>query len=521
MLEKDRISMDMQAQIIRLYAKGYSVRKIAGALQMCRRTVRRYVSRERDKSTIKAQAKSESSCESMVKEEAEKMESKEHEAINKFPGWLKKLDWRWLINEKRKGVPVTILYKESLVNEVKYWSFYNNLKKLEQVLYPLTPKTTMRLTHNPGEKAFVDYGDGIKIVNPETGEETKTWIFVATLPFSSKVYAEFTFDQKLPTFVSSHERAWKFFGGVPRYVVCDNLKSAVNKAHIYDPDVNKKFVSYANHAGFAVLPARPYKPKDKANVETHVGILQRSFFQEVRNQIFSSIGELNQALFKFLLRFNENIMKDYGVSRNQRFEKEVHFLQELPIEEFVFPEIKIATVHPDCHIQFGNSFYSAPWQYVGKNVRVISTNQVSIYDILTLERIAIHPLAQKPGSRKTNELHWPPEKKEHNDFNIEKAKSISKSIGGNTYKMVIYLFDLPHPLIYLRRIQGWLRLFSAARCSKQAMEYASKMALQHQKFNSSYFIDCVKYFDTSALNSPINTGAPSRQQKHLYLHKGI
>ena len=123
----------------------------------------------------------------------------------------------------------------------------------------------MRLNHKPGEKTFVDYADGIDIYETETGEVVKTQLFVGTLPFSSRVYAEFSFSQKTPSFIASHERMWKFLGGVTPYTVSDNLKSAVIKADLYDPDRNKTFCAYANHAGFALLPARPRRPKGRVN----------------------------------------------------------------------------------------------------------------------------------------------------------------------------------------------------------------------------------------------------------------
>jgi hypothetical protein len=82
---------------------------------------------------------------------------------------------------------------------------------------------------------------------------------------------------------------WKYFGGVTSYTVTDNLKSSVNRAHLYYPDKNKTFTAYANHAGFAVLPARSNRPKDKANVECHAGLIQRTFYQEVRNRSFYSV----------------------------------------------------------------------------------------------------------------------------------------------------------------------------------------------------------------------------------------
>ena len=510
---KERVSMDRHAQILELKKKGYSFRRIAQTLKMCKKSVRKYS--ERQLVTPAKVAIQDNASEIFCTEKPDNSS-----VILQFPTWLQAIDWKTLILERAKGVSVKILYEELGEVGVKYWTFWATLKRLSLALNPELPKTTMRLKHNPGEKTYVDYGDGIEIVDPFTGEITKTWIFVGTLPFSSKVFAEFVFNQKLPSFISSHEKMWNAFNGVTLYTVSDNLKSAVIKAHLYDPDINKTYIQYANHANFATLPARPRRPKDKANVECHVGILQDSFFQKVRNRTFNNIAELNSELIKHLDILNNQIMKDYGVSRNQRFENEIKFLQPLPKDKFEIPEIRDASVHPDCHIQFGKSFYSVPWQYVGKQVRVIAgADRLQIFDLITLDRLAIHSLSKKLGERKTDELHWPPEKREHCDFTIDRARRDARLIGPNTIEMFDYLFSLSHPLQFLRRTQGWLRKVSTSKCTRPAMEYACKMALRHKNFSHKYVNDCAAFFDAGGLLRPTQTGAPKRTLEATYLDK--
>ena len=507
--------MDRHAQILELKKKGYSFRRIAQTLKMCKKSVRKYAERP-----LVVEAKAPSSSEPIIHLSDEIASN--NNVISHFPLWIQSIDWQTLLLEKAKGVSVKVLYDELGDVGVKYWTFWSTLKRLSLAINPELPKTTMRLKHNPGEKTFVDYGDGIDIVDSLTGEIKKTWIFVGTLPFSSKVFAEFVFDQKLPSFISSHEKMWIAFGGVTKYTVSDNLKSAVTKAHLYDPDINKTYIQYANHANFATLPARPRRPKDKANVECHVGILQDSFFQIVRNKTFNNISELNIELTKHLLILNNQVMKDYGVSRNQRFENEVKFLQPVPLDKFEIPEIRDAMVHPDCHIQFGKSFYSVPWQYVGKRVRVISTaDRLQIFDLLSLDRITLHTVSKKPGERKTDELHWPPEKREHCDFSLERARRDANIIGPNTFEMFEYLFALPHPLNYLRRVQGWLRKVSTYKCTRPAMEYASKMAMRHNNYSHKYVTECAAFFDSGGLSRPSQTGAPKRMLETTYLDKNI
>ena len=149
-----------------------------------------------------------------------------------------------------------------------------------------------------------------------TGNKTLTQFFLGVLPFRLIILQQVVLNQKLSTFIGVQSRMFAYFGGITPYVVVDNLKSGVNKADLYDPDVNPTYCDFANHMDFAVLPARPRKPRDKGSGECHIGVVQRGFFQEVRNRVFYSLHELNQTLRDYLYRLNQDVMKDYGVSRN-------------------------------------------------------------------------------------------------------------------------------------------------------------------------------------------------------------
>lgn len=125
----------------------------------------------------------------------------------------------------------------------------------------------MRQRHPAGERLFVDYaGHTIDVIDPETGEVRVAQLLVATLGASNYTYAEVTWSQSLPDWITSHERAFAFFGGVPAQVVPDNLKSGVTRACFYDPEINRTYADLAVHYDTAAVPARPYKPKDKAKV---------------------------------------------------------------------------------------------------------------------------------------------------------------------------------------------------------------------------------------------------------------
>ena len=141
------------------------------------------------------------------------------------------------------------------------------LKKLDVVL---------RQTHRAGEKMFVDYaGATIPIHDPATGEVHAAAVFVAVLGASSYTFAEATARQDLRSWIGSHVRAFRFFDGVTEIVVPDNLKSAVTHPSYYEPDLNPTYRDLGEHYGVAIIPARPYRPRDKAKAEVGVQVVQR------------------------------------------------------------------------------------------------------------------------------------------------------------------------------------------------------------------------------------------------------
>ena len=155
----------------------------------------------------------------------------------------------------------------------------------------------MRQHHVAGDKAFVDYsGKRIGIADPTTGEIREAEIFVGVLGASNLTYAEATWTQTLPDWTGAHVRMFRFFGGAPRLLVPDNLKSGVHKASFYDPEINRTYGAMAAHYAVGVLPARPRKPRDKAKVEAGVRFAQTYILGRLRHLTFFSLAECNAAI---------------------------------------------------------------------------------------------------------------------------------------------------------------------------------------------------------------------------------
>lgn len=477
-------SQAMIDQIKELYSQGHSIRKISESLMISRNTVRFHL---RASDALLAPASPDKG------------------------NWIKTFDWDIVVQEVNAGITKKQLFKEYQPN-VSYKRFCKLLS--ERCRHHEKP--ACRIPHTPGEKTFIDFCEGIKITCPKTGILIKTQFFCGVLPFSSYSFGCFTPDQKLSNFIRCHEKMWAYFGGITPYVVVDNLKSGVKKAHLYDPDKNPTYCDYGNHVGFAVLPARPYTPRDKAVVETTIGVIQKTFYQEVRNETFYSISELNDRFMQFLYNFNRGIMKDYGVSRLDRFLNEKDLLLKFSSVPYEITEWKTAKVHPDCCIQVDKSFYSVPFQYCGQNVRVKLTDKIIEIYSENLERVTTHIRAAKANSTKIDENHLPPWSIQSSRFEILKCRKLAKSIGPNTYALIDEWFSGPRPLEFLRRAQGLCRIGSHG-FSNEAIEYACAQAKTFKKYRLSYIKFCVEAYTS---RPKLKSQPPIRDPKTLHLHGG-
>lgn len=483
----ERISSRMQTQIRSLLSQGHSIRKVARALGISRQSVRKYALEH------KAQA---------VAAEVEEASAPPTEPASA---------WQRIAEANAKGVTVKQLHAEHASGQ-SYWAFRRQLRKYVEA----QPKeVTIRLVHAPGERVEVDYADGISIADPKTGVVIKTHLFCAVLPFSSYTFGEFVLNQKLPSFIASQERMWSFLGGVTPYVVIDNLKAGVHKAHRYDPDLNPTYCDYANHTGFAVLPARPYKPRDKAHVEAGIGAIQRGFYQEVREQQFYSLATLNAAFSEYLRRFNEGVMKDHGCSRAARFSIEKQRLKALPHAAFELSEWRQCKVHPDCHVQVEKNFYSVPHQVVGQTVRVrIGGTLVEVFSD-SGEALTAHARLRGTGRFSTNDAHYPDKKLGIKRFEVKAAQKEAEHVGPQTAALVASLISADYPLRHLRRIQGILRLVQSGHVTAEAMEYAATQALQFKKPRLGYIKACAEHFGAAGR---LQLMAPLRAEDDVFLH---
>lgn len=459
-MANEALNVKIVDEIRRLKQLGFKKRAIARMLGIHRNTVTKYLEQSLEVATVAVDS---SPALSLVPAAQ--------------PSWVDEIDWQLVRDEILKSTPIQIVYEELSEQgkvPVTYPAFWKQLQKRAPLL-----KTTMVRVFAPGSRIEIDYSDGINIVDLRTGEVIKTELFVGVLAHSRYTFAEFTMSQKSEDFLSSHVRMMEFFGGSSQTIAPDNLKSAVTKAHRYDPVLNPAYTRLAAHYGFAVQPARVKRPQDKAIVERTIQIFQRWFFMRVRRRMFTSLIELNKCLKEHLKIFNAKTHRTFNRTRREMFEEsERAHLLPLPRDNYLVQSFSRAKLSRDCHLTFDYNFYSAPHTLRGLELEIWASSQtVEIYN--GLERVAIHTRYRARGKFATDPKHYPPAHQAYLEEDVEQARQWAKSIGLECAKLVEDLLSCAHPLTHLRRAQGILAL--SRKYSKPQLEQACAVA---NRFNN-------------------------------------
>lgn len=376
---------------------------------------------------------------------------------------------------KRPGVTRLLLWQEYKTQEPDGWQYSVFCDQYRRWLS--RQELVLRQDHIPGNKLFVDYaGHTVPLTDPTTGTVREAQIFVAVLGSSNYTYAEATLTQQLPDWLGAHVRALQFFGGAPRAVVPDNLKSAITKARRYEPDTNPAYQEFAEHYGVAILPARVRRPRDKAKVETGVQVVERWILARLRNRKFFSLGEMNEAIAVLIEYLNTRPFKKMPGSRRTRFiEIEQSSLQPLPARHYEFGEWHPRKVHPDYHIELARAYYSVPYRLIGERVEARLTAQaVEIFHRGQL--VAAHARATERSQRRTRRAHRPERHLAQIDNTLARLLARALAVGPATHAVIErQALHRKHPEETLRSAQGILRL--ARDYSSADLERACERAL--------------------------------------------
>jgi transposase len=362
-----------------------------------------------------------------------------------------------------KGLEAQAIHQK-LVKDYGFTGSYSAVWRFVQNLAPDQPDATVRVEVDPGTEAQVDFGYVGKLLDLRTGKLRKAWAFVMTLSFSRHQYVEFVFDQTVETWLRLHRNAFAYFGGVPRRIVLDNLKAAIIKASVEDPEVQRSYRDLAEHYDFLIAPCRPRTPEHKGKVESGVHYVQRNFMAVHAPE---DIPQANEGVLDWIANWAGQ--RIHGTTRQQplvRFrEVEQAALRPLPDEPYDLAVWNQVVVGRDCYVNFDKAYYSAPERLRGHQVWVRGgLNSVGVYEAYQL--VALHPRAQAPGERHTILAHLPPEKVPGLTTTRESCAAEAAAIGPNTAEVVRRLLaDKPidrlpsaKRLLKLAQSHGTLRL---------------------------------------------------------------
>lgn len=412
-------------EILRLQAQGLSQRSIAASCSNSRNTVKNVLEQAERHGLAwpLEQDMSDGKIQELLFPEKNKVGN-----IQRMP------DCEYIHKELAKsGVTLSLLWDEYSLScrensEIPY--SYRQFCRFYHV-YATKTKATMRIKRKPGELMEVDWaGQTLSIKDHISGEDIPAYVFVAVLPCSQYAYVEAFLSMETEHWITAHIHAFRFYGGVTRIVVPDNLKTGVALASPTEPVLNRTYQEMAEHYQTTIIPARVRHPKDKASAEGTVGNISTWIIASLRHQQFFSIQEVNKAIQEKLTELNTKPFQKKAGNRLAAFTDEEKFaLLPLPDSLYELAQWKKATVQYDYHIHLDKMLYSVPYDYIKHQVDVRITQHVVEIFYKHL-RIASHKrLRGKEGQHATSPDHMPREHKLFIDFNQEAVLEWAETAG--------------------------------------------------------------------------------------------
>lgn len=423
--------------ILRLYLQGRSKLHIAVQTGVSRNTLKKYIAAFTSHSLSIEQVNelSDKALEDLFIGQDTKPVSEKLKVLSElFPYFEKEL--------KRKGVTRKLLWEEYKKDHPQGLGLSQFKHYFAQWRDRSNP--TMHIEHKAGDKLYVDFaGDRLKIIDSATGEIKEAEVFVAILGASQLTYVEAVMSQQKEDFIAACQGALHYMGGVPQAIVPDNLKSAVTKSSKYEPTLNESFADFADHYSTTILPARAYKPRDKALVENAVRIVYTRIHARLRSEHYFSLEQLNAAIRLALEEHNNGPFRGRHYSRREQFEEiERSTLLPLPALEYECKKQHFATVMKNGHVSLGpdKHYYSVPYRFIGRKVKMLySRNSVEIF--YNYERIALHTRIKSPYNYTTQKEHLASTHRFVSEWSPERFISWAASIHEDVKLYIMNILD--------------------------------------------------------------------------------
>jgi len=446
-------------EVLRRWSAGQAVRAVARETGVDRKTIDRYVSAARE---LGAAVGTEPSDE-VVAAVGQRVQgrplpsaSDQWREVERFRPRIE----HWLKSE----TPLRLVRVHELLAREGLQVSYTTLRRFvhRELGWRERPRTVRIDDAPPGHEAQLDFGLMGRLRDAD-GRMRKLWVLVVTLTSSRYMFVWPTFLQTVEAVCDGLDAAWKFFGGMPKHIVLDNMSSAVTKADPLGPTLQKSFLEYVQTRGLFADVARVRRPQDKPRVENQIAYVRERWFA---GEQFTDLDQARAHAGVWCREIAGG--RIHGTTR--KVPREVYEAVEkpemlpAPSEAFDVPEWTEAKVHPDHHIQVRRALYSVPWPHVGHYVDVrIDRSTVRVYR--KTELVKMHP-RQRPGGRATDPKDYPPSKEPWALRNIHAAEQEANRYGEHVAKFIARLIDGPLPWAKMRQVYALIRLcrkFGGAR----------------------------------------------------------
>jgi transposase len=398
------IVMEQLKQILQLKCDGIAIREIARRTGISRNSVRKYLAK------LPVQPSDDDSQVFSNRDLADRAynnDQLEHDAER-----LQQLSRHFAACQSelsKTGVTRQLLWQEYIGVHADGYSYSRYCFHLKQHLRK--SDVSMHLEYEPADIIMIDFaGKHQRYIDLYSGEVIDCQVFVSILPYSGLIFCKAVHSQQTADFTTCINSMLKYYTGVPATILCDNLKTAVIRPSRYEPVFTDICYQLSEHYATTFSATRPYSPRDKAMVERAVSIVYTNVYAPLRKQEFTSLEQLNEAINQQLYLLNNKPYKNTAYSRWYFYDThEQALLKPLPCEPFSPKKVVVLTVQRNYHVQLSEDhlYYSVPYQYVGKKVKVLYDNRaVEVY--LNTNRIALH--LRKPHCKAYTTLadHMPP-----------------------------------------------------------------------------------------------------------------
>lgn len=395
------IKMEQLKQVLRLHQQGYAIKRIVRDTGISKTTIKKYLRSEHIQTDHNVDG-------SIKKINPEALQDDTTSYLGNRYGRL--IDYFKELEKSPKNIGVTrqllwLEYKESNPDGYNYSQYCYHFNE-----YTRHKEVVMHLDHDPGAQVMIDFaGKKLSYVDPNTGELINCQVFIGVLPCSGLMFCKAVHTQNTYDFNDCINAMLKYFGGSPKTILCDNLRTAVSRPNRYEPVFTELCYQLGDHYRACFSAARPYKPRDKAMVERCVQIAYNNIYAPMRHDTCFSIEELNAAILEKLEKLNSKKYKGSPYSRKELYqEREEPYMIALPVESFKLKKVTIATVQRNYHVQLSENhhYYSVPYTHAGKKVKILYDQQmIEIY--YEGERIAVHQRNNLSKAYHTIQEHMP------------------------------------------------------------------------------------------------------------------